>query len=128
MALFAKPLGGELSMGEIMFRRILALVAASALAAVMFGSGAGPAGASLCDAGQTYNGTGNAGGNPGCTEGTASDADGDSLHINYEQNVSLTDPDDADSDDDLCPDGSEVEAGTDPNNGAEFPAVCPTQD
>jgi hypothetical protein len=100
-------------------KRFLVAVFGGLVLIVMLGIGTGPANAALCDPGQVYQG----GGTP-CVSG---DNDGDRLTNDYEINVSQTDPDDPDSDGDNCDDGSEVEAGTDPNDPGEEPAICPVQ-
>lgn len=100
-------------------KRFLVAVVGGILLIVMLGVATGPANAALCDPGQVYQG----GGTP-CVSG---DDDGDRLTNDYEINVSHTETDDRGSDDDGCDDGSEVEAGTDPNDPSEFPTVCPVQ-
>ncbi|CAA0094072.1 Uncharacterised protein [Halioglobus japonicus] len=53
-----------------------------------------------------------------------SDIDGDDLSNDDELNIHMTDPLDADSDDDTFTDGEEVAAGSDPNNAQSVPTIA----
>ena len=56
------------------------------------------------------------------------DADGDGLSDAMETWVYLTDPDDADTDDDGCPDGAEIALGLNPLDGSDGPDADPDGD
>jgi len=56
------------------------------------------------------------------------DADGDGLSDAMETWVYLTDPDDADTDNDGCPDGAEIALGLDPLDGSDGPDADPDGD
>ncbi|MGI6497125.1 MAG: hypothetical protein ACOX5G_13825 [Kiritimatiellia bacterium] len=56
------------------------------------------------------------------------DADGDGLSDALETWVHLTDPDDADTDDDGRPDGAEIALGLDPLDGSDGPGADPDGD